>query len=135
VNHPGIGLVVTRNDEGYVMRGKEGAVTLDREARILRQDGASPLAHFGDEGLLMRQISSYMNLPQTGDIVIFGEYDGEKVVDFNKKYSLASLHGGIGGNQAKPFILTDPALPLANKEIVEATDLNKLYHQYETHIG
>ncbi|MDQ7825138.1 MAG: alkaline phosphatase family protein [Candidatus Eremiobacteraeota bacterium] len=135
VDHPGIGLVVTRDNDSYVMRGKEGTLVVDREARAVRQDGSSPLAHFGDEELLRKQISSYMNLPQTGDIVIFGEYDGEKVVDFNKKYSLASLHGGIGGNQTKPFILTDPALPLARKEIVEATDLNKLYHDNEDHIG
>jgi len=57
-----------------------------------------------------------MALPGTGDIVIFGEYDGEKVVDFSEA-CLASVHGGPGGEQNQPFIITPEDLPLRNREI------------------
>jgi len=135
INHPGIGLVVTRDGDNYVLKGKNGTLRIDKEENMLKSEGENPLNHFGDEGLLRKHINNYMNLHQSGDIVIFGEYDGEKVVDFNKKYSLASLHGGIGGNQNKPFIITDASLPLADKEIVEATDLHKLYVENQHLIG
>ncbi|MEQ8188150.1 MAG: hypothetical protein ABRQ39_09305 [Candidatus Eremiobacterota bacterium] len=52
---------------------------MDGETKVVRQEGKSPLAHFGDETLLRRHINNYMNLEQTGDIVIFGEYDGKDV--------------------------------------------------------
>ena len=130
VNHPGIGLVVSRDDDNYILTGKKGTMIMDKTGQILKKDGENPIEHFGDEALLRRHINNYMNLEQTGDIVIFGEYDGEKVVDFNKKYSLASLHGGIGGNQTKPFIITDAELPVADRDLVEATDINKLYNEF-----
>ncbi len=134
INHPGIGLVVGRDGENYVMKGKTGTLVMDRKGQVLKQEKENPITHFGDEALLRKHINNYMNLEQTGDIVIFGEYDGEKVVDFNKKYSLASLHGGIGGNQTNPFIVTDASLPIADREIVEATDINKIYNEFIQHI-
>lgn len=135
VNHPGIGLVVVRDGDNYVLKGKEGSFVMDGETKVVRQEGKSPLAHFGDETLLRRHINNYMNLEQTGDIVIFGEYDGKDVIDFNKKYSLASLHGGIGGNQTQPFIITDASLPIADKEIIEATDIHQVYLDNQDQVG
>jgi len=135
VNHPGIGLVGVRDGDVYILKGKKGTLTIDGKANLLKSEGENPLAHFGDEGLLRKNISTYMNLGQTGDIVIFAEYDGKEVIDFNKKYSFTSIHGGIGGNQTQPFIITDAKLPVADKEIIEATDIHQIYLDNKDQVG
>lgn len=124
INHPGIGLVITRDDDNYILKGKEGSLTINHEGAVVEQKGKNPLSHFGEDGLIRRHLANYMEVPHTGDIVIFGDYDGEKVVGFGGV--LASTHGGIGGEQSQPFILTSPDLPLASKEIYEATDFHKI---------
>jgi hypothetical protein len=66
-------------------------------------------------------------------VVIFGVYDGDKdeVVDFNRKYSLASFHGGLGGDQTKPFIISKPDVPINGGEITEATQLHDIHEKYK----
>jgi hypothetical protein len=125
IKHPGIGLVVTRDDKNFVLKGKEGSLKIDGEGKLLDQEGKNPLDHFGEEGLIRKQMINYMKLPHTGDIIVFGEYDGQKVVDLHERRFL-STHGGLGGEQNQPFIITPSNLPLANKDIDEATEFHDI---------
>ncbi|GEM_PF-3111755 len=134
-DHPGIGLVCGRNNGNIVIRGKEGELEVSPEKRITTA-GSSPLKEYGEEKVLVDQIINYMNIKGSGDVVIFGAYDKnrDEVIDFNKKYSLVSLHGGLGGNQTKPFIIAKPEVPVNGSEITEATQLHELHDKYKDYL-
>ncbi len=134
-DHPGIGLVCGRQDGKIIMRGKDGQVEVDKDNN-LKVTGENPLTAYGEEKVLVEQVTNYMALDGAGDVVIFGAYDPDKdeVLDFNKKYSLKSLHGGLGGDQTKPFIISKPNIPVQNAEITEATQLHDLHEKYKEYL-
>jgi len=132
--HPGIGLVVGTQNGSTVMKGKDGTLEVSPDGTE-KVTGKNPLAPYGDEKVLAEQIVDYMNLEKGGDVVIFGAYEKGKVLDFNKKYSLKSLHGGIGGDQTKPFIITKPDIPVQGGEITEAKQLHDLHIKYREYIA
>lgn len=133
--HPGIGLVCGTQDGKVVIRGKKGSLEIDAQKNVTRRD-ESPLADYGDEKVLIDQICNYMSVKGSGDVVIFGVYDkdSDEVIDFNKKYSLRSLHGGLGGDQTKPFIIAKPEVPINGNEITEATQLHDLHEKYKKYL-
>lgn len=134
-DHPGIGLVCGRENGNIIVKGKQGTLEID-EKKNVKTTGESPLKSYGDEKVLVDQITSYMSLKGSGDIVIFGAYDqnSDEVVDFNKKYSLVSLHGGLGGDQTKPFIIAKPEVPINGGEITEATQLHEVHEKYKDYL-
>lgn len=132
--HPGIGLVVGAQDGNVVMKGKEGTITVSPDGSQ-KVEGKNPLTSYGDEKVLSNQIVDYMNLKKGGDVVIFGAYEKGKVLDFNQKYSLKSLHGGIGGEQTRPFIISKPDVPVQGNEITEAKQLHDLHEKYKEYLS
>ena len=93
--HPGFGLVAGRNADGSLaLRGR-------------------PLSEYADarisEAQLKEQIRDYLAVEETGDLVVFSPLVDGQTIDYNPKYTLASAHGGIGGEQMHPFALFDPA--------------------------
>lgn len=132
--HPGIGLVVGAQDGNVVMKGKEGTLTVSPDGSQ-KVEGNNPLTSYGDEKVLSNQIVDYMNLKKGGDVVIFGAYEKGKVLDFNKKYSLKSLHGGIGGEQTRPFIISKPDVPVDGSQITEAKQLHDLHEKYKEYLS
>ena len=132
-HHPGIGLVCGTQDGSVIMKGKEGTLTVTPDGKH-KVEGKNPLTSYGDEKVLSDQIVDYMNLEKGGDVVIFGAYEKGKVLDFNQKYSLKSLHGGIGGEQTKPFIINQPDVPIQGSEITEAKQLHDLHEKYQSYL-
>jgi hypothetical protein len=134
-NHPGIGLVCGTQDGNVIIKGKEGTMQVapDKTSQVT---GENPLTPYGDEKVLVDQITSFMKVRGSGDLVIFGAYDKEKdeVVDFNQKYTLVSLHGGLGGDQTKPFIMAKPEVPIEGNAITEATQLHDLHEKYQKYL-
>lgn len=124
-NHPGIGLLCGMEGDEIVILGKRGSLMLspDNTSRI---NGENPLTPYGDEKILQEQIARYMPVKGVGDIVIFGAYDSSKdeVIDFNDKYSFNSLHGGIGGDQTKPFVITSADSKANCSEVTDATQMH-----------
>jgi uncharacterized membrane protein YvlD (DUF360 family) len=108
-NHPGIGFVLVRSEEhGGVVLGAFGAeVPVDRLA-----DDTGPLAGFGPGAAdAVRRTHSF---PHTADIMVNSWYDpavGE-VLAFEEQIG---SHGGLGGAQGRPFLLS----PVAFSEPVE----------------
>lgn len=99
VNHPGIGFVLVDSiTDGGMVIGSEGIYYLENDKIV----GENPLENFGDNAArhLKRQ-NSFENMP---DIMVNSFYDPEndEVCAFEE---LIGSHGGIGGNQTKPFIL------------------------------
>ncbi|MEU7085035.1 phage holin family protein [Streptomyces achromogenes] len=99
-NHPGIGFLLVRSERhGGVVLGAHGAeIPLDR-----LDEEPGPLARFGPGAAdAVRRTHSF---PHTADIMVNSAYDpadGE-VLAFEEQIG---SHGGLGGAQSRPFLLS-----------------------------
>ena len=98
-NHPGIGFILVDSmTNGGMVIGEEGIYYLDSDKVV----GENPLNGFGKNaaGHLKRH-NSFNHMP---DILVNSFYDEEnnEVCAFEE---LVGSHGGLGGDQTKPFIL------------------------------
>ncbi|MBQ6099695.1 MAG: phage holin family protein [Methanobrevibacter sp.] len=99
VKHSGIGFILVNSiNNGAMAIGKNGINYIDNEKIV----GEDPLEGFGKNASrhLKRQ-NAFDNMP---DILVNSFYDSEndEVCAFEE---LIGSHGGLGGNQTKPFIL------------------------------
>jgi uncharacterized membrane protein YvlD (DUF360 family) len=99
INHPGIGTIMGRSEKrGSVALGKDGLHYLASD----EVDGIDPLAVYGDYALEgMRRVDGMSNCP---DLVAISLLDPatDEVAAFEE---LIGSHGGLGGDQTKPFLL------------------------------
>ncbi|MFE2881451.1 phage holin family protein [Streptomyces sp. NPDC059272] len=99
-NHPGVGFVLVRSEEhGGVVLGAHGAELPVAEL----DDKQAPLADFGPG--VADAVRRTHSFPHTADIMVNSWYDpaeGE-VLAFEEQIG---SHGGLGGSQAKPFLLS-----------------------------
>ena len=102
--------------------GQEGIYYLDCDKIV----GENPLTDFGKNAAkhLKRQ-NSFDNMP---DILVNSFYDSQKdeVCAFEE---LVGSHGGLGGNQTKPFILY-PSHWENPKELVGARSIYKFLKEH-----
>ena len=99
VNHSGIGFILINSIEnGGMVIGQDGIYYLESDEVV----GKNPLEGFGENAArhLKRQ-NSFENMP---DILVNSFYD-EKLDEVCAFEELIGSHGGLGGNQTKPFIL------------------------------
>lgn len=131
-NHPGIGFVLVRSEEhGGVVLGAHGAqIPVDRLA-----DGAGPLAPFGPGAAdAVRRTHAF---PHAADIMVNSWYDpveGE-VLAFEEQIG---SHGGLGGAQGRPFLLSPVALsaPASDgAELVGAERLHRVFRRWLRECG
>ncbi|MEU2977595.1 phage holin family protein [Streptomyces hirsutus] len=121
-NHPGIGFLLVRSERrGGVVLGAHGAeVPLDE-----LDDRPGPLAAFGPGAAdAVRRTHSF---PHTADIMVNSSHDpvdGE-VLAFEEQIG---SHGGLGGAQSRPFLLSPVALsaPVAAGE--ELAGAEQVHH-------
>ena len=99
VKHEGIGFVLVNSiTNGGMVIGEKGIYYLDTDEII----GENPLEGFGKNAAQhLKRENSFNNMP---DIMVNSFYDAEtdEVCAFEE---LIGNHGGMGGNQTKPFIL------------------------------
>ena len=99
INHPGVGFILIDSMmNGGMAIGDKGIYYLDTDKVV----GENPLEGFGEHAARhLRRENSFRNMP---DIMVNSFYDSEKdeVCAFEE---LIGSHGGLGGNQSKPFIL------------------------------
>ncbi|MFD9136042.1 alkaline phosphatase family protein [Streptomyces bottropensis] len=109
-NHPGIGFVLVRSEEhGGVVLGAHGAEVPIGE---LSDEHPGPLADFGPGAAdAVRRTHGF---PRTADIMVNSWYDPDEgeVLAFEEQIG---SHGGLGGCQSRPFLMS----PLALTEPVE----------------
>jgi hypothetical protein len=60
------------------------------------------LAAYDDPDILLEQLSRLNAFEQSGDLVLFAAFDGERQIDFENQ---AGGHGSIGGEQLHPFVM------------------------------
>ncbi|QJT05091.1 hypothetical protein G9272_36280 [Streptomyces asoensis] len=126
-NHPGIGFLLVRSEEhGGVVLGAYGAeIPLDQLDRT-----PGPLAAFGPGAAdAVRRTHSF---PHTADIMVNSFHDpadGE-VLAFEEQIG---SHGGLGGAQARPFLLSPLALSAAvedDEELIGAEQVHRVLRRW-----
>lgn len=118
--HPGIGFVMVRSDSaGPLAIGAEGIRYLE-DGRV---EGTDPLAKFGPNAA--RHLLRTDSFAHAGDIMVNSFYDPEtdEVAAFEE---LIGSHGGLGGDQSKPFILFPADWEFPRAEIVGSEQLHRV---------
>ncbi len=120
VQHPGVGFLLVRSEQhGPLALGAQGVYYLAHD----RVEGENPLANFSSNApMLLRRVDLYDNAP---DLLINSFYD--PVADEGCAFEeLIGYHGGLGGDQNRPFLLAPVDWGLHNETIVGAEQLHRL---------
>ncbi len=125
--HPGVGFLLVRSEEhGAVVLGGHGAEVPLAELR----DGEGPLTPFGEGAAdAIRRTDTF---PHTADIMINSSCDPEtgRVHAFEAQIG---SHGGLGGEQTRPFLLWPLALSQPapeGTELVGAEALHQVFRRW-----
>ncbi|MCX5203035.1 alkaline phosphatase family protein [Streptomyces sp. NBC_00237] len=112
--HPGVGFLLVRSEEyGAVVLGSDGAEIPLPELR----DGEGPLKPFGRGAAdAIRRTDTF---PHTADIMVNSSYD-PKTGRVHAFEAQIGSHGGLGGEQTRPFLLWPLAL---SEPVPEDVDL------------
>lgn len=119
--HPGIGFVLVRDDDGDPL--VVGAHGRHRPATG-RIEGVDPLAVFGDGAAdLVRRTDGF---PHCADLMINSSYHPltGRVYSFEEQIG---THGGLGGEQSNAFVLHPTHLPAPEQPLVGAEAVHHLF--------
>jgi hypothetical protein len=119
-SHPGLGLILGRE------RGKTVAFFGGRRVALEEADpeDLQYLARYDDPKVLVPQLMALAAMPSAGDLLVFGAYDGRMVVSFEDH---VGSHGGLGGVQQFPFMVTPRAGGVRVAAVTDATQLYDLF--------
>jgi hypothetical protein len=120
--HAGIGLVATRVGEDVHLESREGRAAIVGESLEVLA-GTNPLAPYGSEEYVVRAVRDLVTQANTGDIVLFGAFDGYEIVSFDDQ---VGAHGSAGGDQMYPFLITPPTLDVAAERLEDARDIHRV---------
>jgi putative membrane protein len=120
VNHDGVGFIMLKSKErGPLVIGAKGTYYL----AVDKIEGENPLLKFGEHAAMhLRRTDGFSYVP---DILVMSLYDPKtnEVAAFEE---LIGSHGGLGGDQTKPFIMHPAEWNLNNEPIVGAEKVYKL---------
>lgn len=129
VAHRGIGLVITRLQDGAHVESPEGSalVTPDGDIEVLK--GVDPLRDYAPSPVERRAIAHLARLDNSGDLVLFGAYDPVKdvCICFDDQ---VGAHGALGGRQFWPFLMTPRDLIPRDHVIEDPLDLYPIFRRY-----
>ena len=124
VAHPGIGFILVHsNQEGAIIMGKEGGLYLSNGV----VEGEDPLADYDPTApFCLAREDGFPNAP---DILIISTYwkDNDEVAAFEEQ---VGSHGGIGGEQSKPFILYPSEFNLGSDRIMGAEAVYRVFKRW-----
>ena len=127
-HHPGVGFVLVRSEEhGGVVLGAHGAeIPVDE----LTDETPGPLADFGPGAA--EAVRRTHTFPHTADIMVNSWYDPKEgeVLAFEEQIG---SHGGLGGCQSRPFLLSPLALSAPvedDEELVGAEQVHQVLRRW-----
>jgi hypothetical protein len=125
LEHPGIGLVATMSGEDVHLESHAGrALIVGHELEVL--SGTNPLEPYGTEPYTIRAVAELVRQPNSGDLVLFGTYDGYDIVCFDDQ---VGAHGSAGGDQVYPFLITPRDWGVDAETIENARDIHRVIMQ------
>ncbi len=133
VAHKGIGLVITRLQDGAHVETLAGRALISPEGEWSILEGEDPLTDYATTNIERRAIAHLARLDNSGDIVLFGAYDPERdvCICFDDQ---VGAHGAMGGRQFWPFIMTPRGLIASDYPINDPLDLHALFKRYRSRV-
>ncbi|WP_322800882.1 alkaline phosphatase family protein [Thermoflexus sp.] len=133
IEHPGIGLVIGREGEDVFLMGRQGAhvIRADGRSSIYGQDPLTDPERMAPEGRwldgerIVQELARLARLPDSGDLILLGAWDGQTVITFEDQ---RGTHGGLGGAQEIAFLVFPSDRPLRPQRWRDARD----FHAYLT---
>ena len=117
--HPHVGWLLVRSEQGPVVLGAAGA----RHLQSGRVDGEDPLEGFS--ATAPQHLLRSDGFAHVADVMVGSFYDAE--LDEGCAFEeLISFHGGLGGPQTRPFILHPDRLPLPDEPLLGAEAVHRL---------
>ena len=127
--HPGVGFILVDSASfGPLVIGGDGIRYLSDD----RIEGADPLAPFGPNTAdHLRRTHSFTNAP---DILVnsFFDADSDEGAAFEE---LIGFHGGLGGKQSEPFLLSPSTFPPPEQPLVGAASIHHLFKGWLEHVA
>ncbi|MBD0712005.1 MULTISPECIES: phage holin family protein [unclassified Streptomyces] len=125
-HHPGIGFVLVASAEhGSVVLAGDGT-----EVPVARLDDTGPLAVFGPGAAdAVRRTDGF---PHVADVMVNSMHDPETGAVHAFEEQIGS-HGGLGGEQSRPFLLAPPELSPAvapGEELVGAEQVHRVLRRW-----
>jgi hypothetical protein len=128
--HEGIGLVVGREGNHVILASQHGTLRIGPTEQQL--EGQDPLDGLAHPAWAAEQIARVARFPHSGDLILLGAWDGDRVICFEEQ---VASHGGLGGPQAAPFLARPPGDELGGRGIKNSqevyTRLVRVYGDYE----
>ncbi len=128
VEHPGVGFVMVHsNQKGPVILGRKGRVYLASSVT----EGENPLTNYDSTAVLtLVREDSFPNAP---DILVIGTYwkDTDETAAFEEQIG---SHGGMGGEQSKPFILYPSQFDPGTDRIIGAEAVYRVFKRWTERI-
>ncbi|MFE9738988.1 phage holin family protein [Streptomyces sp. NPDC006477] len=125
-NHPGVGfLLVASAEHGSVVLARDGV-----EVPVAVLDDGGPLAVFGPGAA--RAVRRTDGFPHVADIMVNSMYDPATGTVHAFEEQIGS-HGGLGGEQSRPFLLSPPELspPVAEgEELIGAEQVHRVLRRW-----
>ncbi|HEY0448543.1 phage holin family protein [Actinophytocola sp.] len=131
VDHPGVGFLLVRSARGPIVLGRDGLRRLADDLADDTVSGSDPLDGYGEHAAdLIRRTDGFAHCP---DLLINSRYS-TATDDASPFEPHVGSHGGLGGGQARGFVLHPADLP-APGTIVGAEALHRVVRGWLTHLG
>ena len=118
ISHEGIGVVVGREGDEVVLASHRGTLRIGPTEQ--RLEGQDPLEGLTHPAWAAEQIKRVVSFPHSGDLILLGAWDGERVISFEEQ---VASHGGLGGAQDAPFLAYPPSETLEARRIENAEEV------------
>jgi hypothetical protein len=112
-----VGIVMVKDREGGNLITAEGRFSLQLP---LAAETAKLLGRFDAPDVLAQQLRRLNSFERSGDLVVFGAYDGTKQVNFEDQ---VGGHGSIGGDQLHPFLLAKKEWAFDTSGVTNSSEL------------
>ena len=120
-NHPGVEFILLR-DAGRTLVVRRG-----ERFHLHAGDGRTDYwRKFDDPRLVRAQLERLNGYERSGDVILFGAFDGRRQVNFEPQ---VGSHGSLGGEQSFPFVLARSAWGLDLGAVRSSNDLYPLFRK------
>lgn len=120
VEHPGVGIVLVTEGNSTLIVTDNSVIDLENCA----DEDIQFLSLYDSPPLVKEQLMLLSRMRCAGDILVFGAYDGHMVVNFEDH---CGAHGGLGGRQMFPFMMSPADVADAFDNVTDAVQLHPFF--------